>query len=77
MGSIAGLERHPGVGNGNPVRYSCLDKPHGQRSLAGYSPQGCKESDYDSLIKQQQQDLKITFDLLTNNGLFLLAIDQS
>ena len=25
--------------------YSCLENPHGQRSLAGYSPQGHKESD--------------------------------
>ena len=25
-------------GNGNPLQYSCLENPHGQRSLAGYSP---------------------------------------
>ena len=25
--------------------YSCLDNPHGQRSLVGYSPRGLKESD--------------------------------
>ena len=30
---------------GNPLQYSCLENPHGQRSLAGYSPQGRKESD--------------------------------
>ena len=24
--------------------YSCLENPHGQRSLAGYSPQGRQES---------------------------------
>ena len=28
-----------------PLQYSCLENPHGQRSLAGYSPWGCKESD--------------------------------
>ena len=28
-----------------PLHYSCLDTPHGQRSLAGYSPWGPKESD--------------------------------
>ena len=28
---------------------------HGQRSLPGYSPQGCKESDATEAIKQQQQ----------------------
>ena len=28
----------PDVGNGNPLQYSCLENPHGQRSLASYSP---------------------------------------
>ena len=32
-------------GHGNPLQYSDLENPHGQRSLAGYSPWGCKESD--------------------------------
>ena len=36
--SIPGLGRSPGGGNGNPFQYSCLENPHGQRSLAGYSP---------------------------------------
>ena len=35
----------PGEGHGNPLWYSCLENPHGQRSLAGYSPWGHKESD--------------------------------
>ena len=43
--SIPGLGRSPGGGQGNPLQYSCLEKPHGQRSLAGSSPWGCKESD--------------------------------
>ena len=38
MSSIPGLGRSPGVGNGNTLLYSCLEKFHGQRSLAGYSP---------------------------------------
>ena len=37
--------RFPGGGKGNPLQYSCLENPPGQRSLAGYSPQGGKESD--------------------------------
>ena len=37
-GSINRLRRFPGEGNGNPLQYSCLENPHGQRSLAGYSP---------------------------------------
>ena len=40
-----GWEDSPGEGNGNPLQYSCLENPHGQRSLVGYSPRGCKESD--------------------------------
>ena len=34
-----------GEGNGNPLQYSCLDTPHGQKILAGYSPWGRKELD--------------------------------
>ena len=26
------------------ANHSCLENPHGQRSLVGYSPWGCKES---------------------------------
>ena len=44
-GSIPGLERSPGEGNGNPLQYSCLEKSHGRRSLVDYSPWGRKESD--------------------------------
>ena len=44
-GLILGWGRSPGVGNGNPLQYSFLEKSLGQRSLAGYSPWGLKESD--------------------------------
>ena len=43
-GSIPGLGRLPGGGHGNPLQYSCLENPHGQRSLASYSPWGRRES---------------------------------
>ena len=45
LGLIAGLGRSLGEGHGNPLQYSCLENPHGHRSLAGYNPQGHKESD--------------------------------
>ena len=45
LGLFPGWGRSPGGGHGNPLQYSCLGNPHGQRSLAGYSPQGRKESD--------------------------------
>ena len=44
-GSIPVSGRFPGEGHGNPLQYSFLKNPHGQRSLAGYSPWGLKESD--------------------------------
>ena len=45
MGSIPGLGRYPGGGHGNLRLYSCLENPHGQRNLSGYSPRGHKGSD--------------------------------
>ena len=45
-GSILGWGRSPGEGNGNPLQYSCLKNPTDrERSLVGYSPQGCKQLD--------------------------------
>ena len=44
-GLIPKLGRSPEVGHGNPLQYSCLENPHGQRSLVGYNPWGHKESD--------------------------------
>ena len=44
LGSIPRLGRSPGGGPGNPLHYSCLENPHRQRSLVGYSPWCCKES---------------------------------
>ena len=45
LGSIPGLGRSPEEWHGNPLQYSCLENPHGQRNLAGYSPWGHKELD--------------------------------
>ena len=45
VGSIPGLGRSPGVGNGNPLQYFLPGKFHGQRNLVGDSPGGCKKSD--------------------------------
>ena len=44
-GSIPGLGRSPGKGNGNSLQYSCLENPSGQRKLAGYCPWARKELD--------------------------------
>ena len=50
---IPGLGRSSGGGHGNPLQYSCLENPHGQRSLAGYSPWGCKESNTTEQLSTQ------------------------
>ena len=41
-------------GHGNPLQYSCLENPHGQRSLMGYSPWGCKELDMTKQLSTTQ-----------------------
>ena len=43
-GSVPESGKFPGGGHGNPLQCSCLEYPHEQRSLAGHSPRGCKES---------------------------------
>ena len=40
LGLTSELGRSPGGGHGKPLQYSCLENPHGQRNLAGYSPWG-------------------------------------
>ena len=39
------VRKTPWRRHGNPLQYSCLENPHGQRNLAGYSPWRRKESD--------------------------------
>ena len=38
LGLIPELGRSPGKGNDNPLEYSFVENPHGQRSLVDYSP---------------------------------------
>ena len=45
LGSIPRSGRSPREGNGLPTPVSLPEKSHGQRSLVGYSPWGCKELD--------------------------------
>ena len=37
LDSIPGSGKSPGGGLGNPLQYSCLENPHGRRSLVGYN----------------------------------------
>ena len=45
LGSVPGLGRSSGGGNGYPLQYSCQENPMDKRSLAGYSPWGRIELD--------------------------------
>ena len=45
MDSVPGLGRSPGGGHGKPPPVFLSGESHRQRSLTGYSPWGCKESD--------------------------------
>ena len=60
-GSIPGLGRSPGEGNGQSTPVLLPGKSHGQRSLVGYSPWGCKESD----TTEQLHFLSFSFFLFT------------
>ena len=55
-GSIPGLGKSPGEGNGNLLQCSCLGNPM-DRSLDSYSPWGCKRAGHDLANKQQQHSL--------------------
>ena len=44
-GLIPGLGRSPGVGNDNPLQYSCLENSMYREAWKLKSPGGCKELD--------------------------------
>ena len=72
-GSIPRSWRYPGGGNGNPLRYSLPGKSHGQRSLAGYSPWGCTESDmteWQCWLKSESESHSVVSDSLWSHGLY-------
>ena len=46
-GLSLGLGRSPGGEHGNPLQDSCLENPHEERSLVGYSPWGHKRVRHD------------------------------
>ena len=58
---IPGLGRSPRGRHGNPLQYSCLEKPHGQGSLKGYSPWCCKELDMTEQLSLAHQVVHLQF----------------
>ena len=59
LGLIPGSGWPHGGGHDNPLQYSCLENPHGQRSLAGYSPWGCKKSHMTEWLSTAQHWLRM------------------
>ena len=60
-GSIPRSGRSPGGGNGNPLQFSCLKNPHGQRNLWATVHGGHKELDTtEGLTCTHTKEKKIT-----------------
>ena len=55
--STPGWGRSSGMGHGNPLQYSCLEKSLEQRSLEGYSPWGRNELDTTEHARVRAKDL--------------------
>ena len=73
VGSIPGSGRFPGGGHGNPSQVFLPGESHGQRSLAGYSPWGCKESDMiERLNNNNQHDFRAGMLLQLKLSLFIV-----
>ena len=58
LGLVLGLVRFPWKRTWQPIQYSCLENPHGQKSPAGYSPWSCKEPDMTEWLSTAQQLLR-------------------
>ena len=58
VGSIPESGRFPWRRKWQPTPVFLPGKSHGQRSLAGYSPWGCKRIRHDLVTKQQQQHIR-------------------
>ena len=65
LGSIPGLGRNPRGEHSNPLQYSCLENPHGQRSLVGYSAWGTKELDTTEQLVQHSTVLIQSWAIIT------------
>ena len=60
MGSIPGLGRSPGGGNGNPLQYSCLENPMVRGGWQG-TDHGVARIRHDLVTKPPSHNFKLTF----------------
>ena len=59
-GLIPGWGSSPGEGTEYPLQYPYLENPYGQRSLEGYSPWSCKESNKTERLSTANRHPKLT-----------------
>ena len=67
-GSVPGLGKSPGGGHGSPLQCCCLENPHGQRSLAGYSPWALKELDMTEATWHTSNKTKVVWSVILQFG---------
>ena len=60
LGSIPGLGRSPGVGNGNPLQYSCLEKPM-EREAWQATVEGISKSDMTENLIHTHTHLNVSY----------------
>ena len=65
------------IWHGNPLQYSRLENPHGQRSLAGYSPWGHKESDMTEQLSIHSTSSHKHLPFLAFSGKYWMHTDPS
>ena len=75
LGLIPGLGRTPGEGHGNPLQYSCLENPHGQRSLEGFSPWGRKELNTTEQLTYRHTHVESKKGKDTNEFIYKIEVD--
>ena len=69
VGSITGSGRSPEEGNGwLPTPVFLSGDFYGQRSLAGYNPSGCKESDMTEQLNNNKRYKEITIGIICRKG---------
>ena len=84
--SIPGLGRFPGGGQDNSLQYSCMKNPHGQRSLASYSPwviksqiqlsaaQHSSATSHEMIFAHLKISLSLTFEILKPHHDFCIML---
>ena len=72
LSSVPGSGRFPGRGHGNPLQYTCLENPHGQRRQAGYTPWSYKESDMTEQLSTSEMEVVINIPKKTKPLIYLI-----